>query len=265
MALYAYIRVSTEKQSYDRQLFNLTEYFSRMGINPDGVTVVSEKITSHTRFTARKIYPVLKKAQEGDIVYTCQLDRLGRTMVDILELVDYATKKGVTLLTIDNGYQLENRTAMGKMYLGILSAMAEAERELRAERCQSGVDAAREELEKNGQRIARVSGKIQTHWGNRKGTDETKHIMAIAREYAAERATDSAILWLEQSCAVEFARTERKKGRGIIEIAESLGELYDMHQKKNPDVTNPYATRTGCKPSKGTVSRWCREMNPLAV
>ena len=260
MTRYAYIRVSTQAQSYDRQILKLKEYFDRMAINQDGITVVEEKITTHTRFTERAIYPILKKASEGDIIYVCQLDRLGRTMMDILELVDYATKKGIMLLTIDNGYQLENRTAMGKMYLGILSAMAEAERELRAERCQAGIDAAKEEIKRNGFRIARCSGRKQTRIGNARGCD-----MRAAVDASSRKRTESAILWMEQSKAVSRARSKRAEGWKIDDIVKDLGELYDQHIPVDPEQKNPYATPSGCKPSKGTVSKWCREMNPLAI
>lgn len=257
MARYAYIRVSTQAQSYDRQILKLKEYFDRMAINQDGITIVEEKITSHTRFTERKIYPILKGAKEGDIIYVCQLDRLGRTMMDILELVDYATKKGIILLTIDNGYQLENRTAMGKMYLGILSAMAEAERELRAERCQAGLDAAKEELARKGKRIARCSGREQTHFGNEKGCDMSKAV-----EASAQKRVDTAILWREQSKAVSRARSKRAEGWKIDDIVKDLCELYDDFDGNG---INPYGTPSGCKPSKGTVSKWLRDSNPLFV
>lgn len=257
MARYAYVRVSTQAQSYDRQILKLNEYFDRMGTDKDSITIVSEKITSHTRFTQREIYPILEKASEGDIIYVCQLDRLGRTMVDILELVDYATKKGIILLTIDNGYQLENRTAMGKMYLGILSAMAEAERELRAERCQAGLDAAKEELARKGKRIARCSGRVQTHFGNQKGCDMSKAV-----EASAIKRVNDAILWLEKSKAVSRARAKRAEGWKIDDIVKDLCELYDDFEEDGP---NPYGTATGCKPTKGTVSKWCREMNPIAI
>lgn len=257
MARYVYIRVSTGKQTYDRQLHDFNKYFDRMGMSWDGVEIVSEKITSHTRFTERAIYPTLKKASEGDIIYVCQLDRLGRTMVDILELVDYAVKKGVILLTIDNGYQLENKTAMGKLYLGMVSAMAEAERELRAERCQAGIDAALEELRTKGERTTK-RGTTQTRWGNAKGTEETKFIMNIAREASIASKMDAAITWREQSRGFAWVRTQLAKGKSRALILEEFNELHES------DPEN-YSTREGKPLSKGVLSKWCREMNPLAI
>lgn len=262
MARFAYIRVSTGKQTYDRQFHDLNKYFDRMGMSWDGVEVVSEKITSRTLFTQRALFPILRKAQDGDIVYVCQLDRLGRSMVDILELVDFAVKKGVILLTIDNGYQLENKTAMGKLYLGMVSAMAEAEREIRAERCQSGVDSATDELKERGSRMTK-RGTIQTHWGNKKGADETKRIMAIAREAAAQARADAVIAWREQSMAYRYACREFAAGKTTSVITCEIGVLFDDFAALHPNEPNPYATPKGCKPMAGTVSKWLREANPL--
>lgn len=247
-----YVRVSTQSQTYDRQMGDFNKYFDRMGMSWEGVEIVSEKITSHTRFTERAIYPTLKKASEGDIIYICQLDRLGRTMVDILELVDYAVKKGVILLTIDNGYQLENKTAMGKLYLGMVSAMAEAERELRAERCQAGMDAALEEIKRNGYRTTK-RGTIQTRWGNAKGCD-----MSAANEASCRAKQDAMILWREQSKGYKWVQAQVMKGKPRALILEEFNELH---------ATDPenYSTREGKPLSKGVLSKWCREMNPLAV
>lgn len=252
MARTAYIRVSTGKQTYDRQLHDFNKYFERMGMSWDGVEVVSEKITSHTTFKERQLYPILREAQEGDVIYVCQLDRLGRTMVDILELVDFAVKKGVILLTIDNGYQLENKTAMGKLYLGMVSAMAEAERELRAERCQAGIDAAKEELKKNGQRITK-RGTIQTHWGNEKGCD-----MSAAQEASIQSKQDAAIAWKESSTAYEWVIEQIRKGKTRKVVIAEFNELH----AKQPAV---FCTRQGKPLSKGVLSKWIRMANPLVI
>ena len=264
MARYIYARVSTEAQSHERQMFRMQEYFNRMGMSMDDVQVISEKITSHTDFTQRKLYPILENAKEGDIIYVCQLDRLGRTMVDILELVDYAVRKGVILMTIDNGYQLENKTAMGKLYLGMVSAMAEAERELRAERCQAGIDSAMAELRSNGSRITR-RGTKQTHWGNKKGTEEAKRIMRIASEASAQKRADDKMAWREQSAAVRFTLRKYAEGWTVTQIADELGKLFDDRAQTRPGEPNTYATPKGCKPQKGTVSRWISEANPLVL
>lgn len=253
-----YFRVSTEAQSYDRQLFQITEYFNRMGISMESVEIISEKITSHTKFTERKIYPILKNATEGDVIYVCQLDRLGRSTIDVLQLVEYAVSKGVTIITCDNGQTIENRSQAGKLYLTILAAMAEMERELRAERCQAGIDAAREEIKKYGRRISRISGRVQTRWGNAKGTEETKLIMAAAREANALLRAEKSATWKQTSKAYKRALRKKAEGWTLTQTVADLTELY----AENPE---DYCTPNGCCPSKGTVSKWWRESNPLLV
>lgn len=257
MARYAYIRVSTQQQSYERQEYKLQEYFNREHIDASDIVYVSEKITSRTEFTERKIYPILTKGKSGDIIYVASLDRLGRTQLDILALVNYAVEKGITLLTVDNGQRLENKTPMGRLYLSLVSAFAESERELITERVQEGVTAAREEIRKHGKRTTR-KGTEQTHWGNAKGTDETKRIMDIAREASIATKLDAAILWREQSKGYNWVRTQLAKGKSRALILEEFNELHAA------DPEN-YSTREGKPLSKGVLSKWCREMNPLAL
>lgn len=252
MARYAYIRVSTQHQSYERQEYKLKEYFNHERIDTTDIIYVSEKITSRTEFTERKIYPILAKGNPGDIIYVASLDRLGRTQLDILSLVRYAVDKGITLLTVDNGQRLENKTPMGKLYLSLVSAFAESERELITERVQEGVTAAREEIARNGVRKTR-KGTEQTHWGNAKGCD-----MSAANEASCIAKQEAAILWREQSKGYNWVRAQLAKGKSRTLILEEFNEMHIL------DPEN-YSTREGKPLSKGVLSKWCREMNPLAV
>lgn len=249
----AYIRVSSSNQTYARQQHDLTEYFNRSGIDINTIDFVQEKITSYTSFRERAIYPILKKAKPGDIVYVCQLDRLGRTVEDIIQLVKFADAQGVELYAIKEGQRITYKTNTGKMMLTLLAMVAEMERELRAERCQSGIEAAKAEIAKNGFRIARCSGKVQKRLGNEKGCD-----MSAAVEASCQHRTDAAILWRESSKAYRRALRKRAEGWSVTQITADLSELYD----ENPE---DYGTPTGCKPSKGTVSKWLREASPIAV
>lgn len=258
MALFAYIRVSSQKQSYDRQKLELDNYFNTHGISTHGIKYVQEKITSYTTFKERAIYPILKNGKPGDIVYVCQLDRLGRTVEDIIHLVKFADEKGIELQTAD-GFRVTYTTPQGKMMLTLLAMVAEMERELRAERCQSGTDAAIKELKENGFRISRVSGKVQTRWGNAKGCD-----MSAANAASCQAKQDAAILWREQSKAISFVRRKKAEGWSVTQITEELGSLYDENHSSDPNSKNPYGTPKGCKPCKGTVSKWIREIGVIS-
>lgn len=269
MAQFAYIRVSTQAQSYDRQEYQLKEYFKKNGIDSKDIKIVEEKITSYTSFRERAIYPIIKKSNPGDIIYVCQLDRLGRTVEDIIQLVKFADSLDIELWSIKDGSRITYKTQTGKMMLTLLAMVAEMERELRAERCRAGMEAAKEELKKNGRRISRISGKEQTRFGRPadgidKNTGKPYWDMSAVSEASGRAKQEAAIMWKEKSQAVKFAHRKRAEGWGIIQIAEELGKLYDEFAAMDGN-SNPYSTPTGCKPTKGTVSKWCREMNPLAV
>ena len=248
----AYIRVSTEKQSYDRQIYKFNEYFKTNGIDLASIEFVNEKITSHTRFTEREIYQVLKNSQPGDVVYTCQLDRLGRSVQDVLDLVDYAMEKGVELITLD-GHKIENRSPMGKMMLTMLAAFAEMERSLRAERCQAGYEAMKEELRENGYRIARSSGKVQTRIGNDKGCD-----MGAAQEAAAKQKADAQMAWRDRSVGYKWAIQRVMAGVPSKDVIEECNRLHELQP-------NVFCTRSGKPLTKGILSHWIADANPIAI
>ena len=242
----AYIRVSTQAQSYDRQMLEFREYFKRRGIDPDKVRYVTEKVSSYTSFRNREIFKLIKDSEPGDIIYACQLDRFGRTVQDVLDLVDFAMSRGVELITLD-GHTIENRTPMGKMILTMLAAFAEMERSLRAERCAAGKEAEREELRKHGYRIARCSGKIQTRMGNDKGVD-----MSAANEASRVSRANSKMIWRSTSPGYKWVMDKIRAGVPRPEVIAEFNRLHEI----NPEV---FSTPTGRPLSKGTLSQWLRD------
>ena len=246
MARYIYFRVSTENQSYDRQMFRMREYFDRMGMTMDGIDIISEKITSHTKFTQRKIYPVLNRAKEGDIIYVCQLDRLGRTVSDILSLIDFADEKGVTIITINDGSTISKKTPAGRMVLTVLAAVAQMERDLREERCQAGVDSSISEIRNNGYRITR-RGAIQTHWGNEKGCDTSAAVEASATSRQLAK-----IKWKEASVAYQWTMDQVRANKPRRQIIDEFNKLHALMPKI-------YCTRQGKPLTPPVLSRWISE------
>ncbi|WP_048855257.1 recombinase family protein, partial [Gluconobacter thailandicus] len=77
----------------------------------------------------------------GDSLTVARLDRLGRDTVDVLELVRLLDKRDIRLRILNLG--IETGTSNGRLFLTILMAMAEFERELIRERTLAGIAAAR--------------------------------------------------------------------------------------------------------------------------
>lgn len=265
MATYIYARVSTGGQTFEQQMQTVTEHFRKMKSDissADGI--VEEHVSGAVGWQQRKLWGLVNKCNPGDTIFVSELSRLGRNQVDIFNLVDYAVKRGVELFICKDNMPLENRTMGGKMFLFLYSMQAEAERTNTVERNKARSAWEREQIAKHGGFVSK-SGKWVTRQGRPKRDPNNPDDFDLSGIEAAARArTDSAIRWREQSKAISFVSRRRAEGWGIVQITEELGRLYDEFAATDGSV-NPYATPKGCKPSKGTVSKWCCEMNQLAV
>lgn len=265
MATYIYARVSTGGQTFEQQMQTVKEHFRKMKSDissADGI--VEEHVSGAVEWQQRKLKALVNKCKPGDTIFVSELSRLGRNQADIFSLVEYAVKREVELFICKDNMPLENRTMGGKMFLFILSMQAEAERTNTVERNKARAAWEREQIEKNGGFISK-SGKWVTRQGRPKRDPNNPGDYNLDGVEASARArTDAAILWREKSMAISFVRRKRAEGWGVMQITEELGHLYDEFAATD-DEANPYSTPNGCRPSKGTVSKWVREMNPVAV
>ena len=132
--LYGYMRVSTEDQKHDLQEDALIEY----GVPP--ANILSDKITSKkTRPNLEKLFA---KLEEGDKVVVWKLDRLGRSTLDLLMLLDRFSKKNVEFVSL-NDSDMDTTTPTGKMIFTVVAAFANFERDLIAQRTREGIAAYR--------------------------------------------------------------------------------------------------------------------------
>ncbi|MFB9654430.1 recombinase family protein [Pseudarthrobacter oxydans] len=94
---------------------------------------------------AAKERPALSKllayARDGDTVLVYRVDRLGRSLIDILNTVAHMQERGIALRSLVDG--IDPSTAAGRMQLALFATMAEYERELINERVRAGVMAAK--------------------------------------------------------------------------------------------------------------------------
>jgi DNA invertase Pin-like site-specific DNA recombinase len=134
MTEYIYSRVSTDKQSTDAQLHEITSKFP-------GALVISE-----TASGAKKrpmLMALLGQLKSGDTLIVYSLDRLGRSTSDVLNMLETLNQNGINFISNREG--VDFRTPVGKLVLSILAAVAEMEREMIRERVKSGLAAARDQ------------------------------------------------------------------------------------------------------------------------
>lgn len=135
-----YNRCSTDKQDFEQQMECINQYLKRINETDDLVRVV-EKVSGSVKHTERKLDELLKQCEKGSIIYISELSRLGRSMVDVFEIVNYAGEHDITIIQCKDGTAIENKSIGGKALLFALSLAAEIELENIRQRTRMGLAA----------------------------------------------------------------------------------------------------------------------------
>lgn len=128
-----YARVSSSSQLVDRQIDALRDAGCQRIFIDHGVTGV--------RMDRPELQAALAWMRAGDVLTILSLDRLGRNVRGVLELVDDLERRGVGLRVLQLG--LDTSTPSGKLVLTVLLAVAQLERDHLSERTRDGLAAAR--------------------------------------------------------------------------------------------------------------------------
>lgn len=138
-----YFRVSTDDQTTEPQRLELLAYCERQGWkNPE---TYADKI-SGAKFTRLGLDRLMADVRAGRIetVVCVKLDRLGRSLPHLLQMIAEFDKHGVGLVCTSQPVDTSNQNPMGKMTMGILMVFAEFERDIIRERTRAGLAAARD-------------------------------------------------------------------------------------------------------------------------
>lgn len=137
--LIGYARISTSDQSLNLQ----TDALTRAGCKETFSDVVSGSKSSR-----EGLDKLLKYVRRGDTVVVWKLDRLGRSLKNLIELIQFFNDGGIGFRSLQEN--IDTTTASGKLFLHIFGALAEFERELIKERTLAGLKAAAERGRKGG-------------------------------------------------------------------------------------------------------------------
>ncbi len=197
MANIAYTRVSTILQHEARQ----TEALNRYKIDKWFEEKITAKDTNRPQFQA-----MLDYARKGDTIYVLSLDRLCRSLLDLLQTTKTLQEKGINLISLKENIDLSTPT--GRLMLAFIGAIAEFERANILERQREGIEIAK----RLGKYKGRHKIKLPDNWGEYflmyerkelKAGDLMKHfglkkntlynfIHASQKElYSAEKSTDA--------------------------------------------------------------------------
>ena len=127
-----YARVSTKYQNLDSQIEALE--------NAGCEKIYQEKISGTTK-NRPELDKMIEQFREGDELFVWRLDRLGRSLKNIIDLVLRLSDKGIIIKGITDG--VDTSTMNGRLFLNLMASLAEYERELIKERTNVGLQSAR--------------------------------------------------------------------------------------------------------------------------
>jgi DNA invertase Pin-like site-specific DNA recombinase len=132
--LVGYARVSTAEQNVDAQL----EALRAAGVMEDNLYYETGSAVKRSR---PKLNLALMDAREGDTFVVYKLDRLGRSMRDLLTKMEDLEKRGIKFKSLTEG--IDTTTPVGRLAFHMIGALAQFERDLIVERTKFGVAAAK--------------------------------------------------------------------------------------------------------------------------
>jgi Site-specific recombinases, DNA invertase Pin homologs len=142
MKVVVYTRVSTDRQNHDSQLAELLEYCAKRGW--DNAEVISDTTSGikSSRTGLDRLMKAMRRAQV-DAVVCFKLDRLGRSLSHLAQIIDEFKAHRVALLVPGQRIDTSQGNPAGKLQMHILCAVAEFEREIIKQRVNAGLAAAR--------------------------------------------------------------------------------------------------------------------------
>ncbi len=151
--VYGYIRVSTLHQNLENQKLEITQFAALNGLQID--KWIEEKISGTKKPEKRKLGTILmQNAKENDLVICTEISRFGRSLIMIMNVLQFFLEQGIKVWTIKDGYRLGN-DIQSKVLAFAFGLSAEIERQLISERTKCGLARAKKE----GKHIGREKGR----------------------------------------------------------------------------------------------------------
>jgi DNA invertase Pin-like site-specific DNA recombinase len=147
--IIGYCRVSTHDQSLNSQIDKLKEF---------GCERIFKDVVSGAKSERKELNEMLDFARKGDMIVVFRLDRLGRGLKDLLNLIEKMEQKGINLKSLTEA--MDTTSPQGKMFFQIAGAFAEFERNIIRERTMAGLASARSRGKVGGRKFKLSEDKI---------------------------------------------------------------------------------------------------------
>lgn len=158
MAVIGYIRVSSNKQTCEHQHFEIEQFAEHNNINVD--KWLEETISSRKPLNKRKLGQLLDELQDGDILIAAEISRLGRSLLEVMRILETCLNKNCQVWTLKENYRLGN-DIQSKVMAFAFGLSAEIERNLISQRTKASLDNIRATGKRLGRPFSAQSKKLK--------------------------------------------------------------------------------------------------------
>ena len=205
----AYLRVSTDRQDVERQKMVILEYANRHGIHVR--KFVEVKLSTRKKAQQQGFTAFLDELLPGEIGIITDLSRMGRSLIDIINQVNFIVKENINFIAIANNIVIlsdqETLDMETKMKLYTFGMMAEIQRDIISRDTKDRLAVAK----KNGKILGRPKGKI----GKSKLDGEEKHIASML-DKKMSKASIARYFEVSRPTLDNFIKTRKLEAGGLL-------------------------------------------------
>ena len=142
MKTVAYLRVSTNEQDLSNQKLAILEFAHKQGINVD--EFIETTISTRRKKQQTQLDNAIQSLKKGDRLIVSEMSRLGRSLGQVIAVVDKLVKQKIRFVAIKEAIRFEGKQSLqSKVMVTLFALFAEVERDLISERTKEGLAAAR--------------------------------------------------------------------------------------------------------------------------
>ncbi|MDY4885774.1 MAG: recombinase family protein [Alphaproteobacteria bacterium] len=158
MSIIGYIRVSSQKQTIEHQHYEIEQFAKKNKIKIN--RWVEEKVSSRKALKNRKLGGLLDSLQENDVLIACEISRLGRSLLEVMRILEICLSKNCQVWTLKENYRLGN-DIQSKVLAFAFGLAAEIERNLISQRTKSSLANLKASGKKLGRPFSAESKKLK--------------------------------------------------------------------------------------------------------
>ena len=151
--IYAYVRVSTDKQTTENQRYEILKFADRKSINID--EWVNETVSGTKKVSDRVLGQLIEGLGKDDFLVVSELSRLGRSLMEVMSILNSLMEKEVKVFSVKEGYELGDNIN-SKVLAFAFGLSAEIERNMISQRTKEALARKRSE----GLKLGRPKGSL---------------------------------------------------------------------------------------------------------